>query len=196
MGPNICGKKKKTKSLTELLQDTMQVKQRKRQPASCGTAGCVCVYVCNPASGYFCVLWMFVDLLFSRTPRSKRQPTLPPHDYLSFRTRSLLLFLHLSTPSLIKNCRPWLLIKSHLKSLKVSLRLIQFAFLNREHCLKGLINWTKKKCLLSAPCRQSSRRSKENYPSHHSPTHPTNVYPNICSCCVACLPGCQQKWKA
>lgn len=75
--------------------------------------------------------------LFSiRTPRSKPQPTLPPH---------VSLFLHLPTPSLIKNCRPWLLIKSHLKSLKVRLRLIQFAFLNREHCLKGLINWTKKK---------------------------------------------------
>lgn len=41
---------------------------------------------------------------------------------------------------LFKNYRPWLLIKSHLKSLKVSLILIQFAFLNREHCLKGLIN--------------------------------------------------------
>lgn len=78
---------------------------------------------------------MFADLLFNRTLRSKTASHSPP-------CRSL--FLHLSTPSLIKICRPWLLIKSHLKSLKVSLRLIQFAFLNREHCLKGLINWTEK----------------------------------------------------
>lgn len=111
-----------------------------------------CVRVCVITHLAMYVLWMFVDLLFSTTPRSKTATHSPPYVSLFL---SLLLVLHLSTPSLIKICRPKLLIKSHLKSLKVSLRLIQFAFLNREHCLKGLINWTGKKSLLSAPCRQS-----------------------------------------
>lgn len=98
---------------------------------------CVCVCIC---CGCLCILSPAGPPDQNGNPLSLPMP-------LCF---SLSLFLHLSTPSLIKNCRPWLLIKSHLKSLKVSLRLIQFAFLNREHCLKGLINWLKMP--LSAMC--------------------------------------------
>lgn len=141
---------KVTTSLVEL--SAREVRKTKQQASASYLAlqgACVRISACVFISVCACMLWVFVHPFSSRTPRSKPQPTLPPHASL-FLFLSLSLFLHLSTPSLIKNCRPWLLIKSHLKSLKVSLRLIQFAFLNREHCLKGLINWLKMP--LSAMC--------------------------------------------
>ena len=152
-----------TRNLVELSQDR-DGEVKKNQTAGIrlifSSTGCICVRVCKCVRVCVCVCVCVYTVCCgclcilspAGPPDQNRNPlSLPMPLCISL---SLSLFLQLSTPSLIKNCRPWLLIKSHLKSLKVSLRLIQFAFLNREHCLKGLINWTKK-CLLSAPCHQS-----------------------------------------
>lgn len=111
----------------------------------------------------------------------------------------LSLFLHLSTPSLIKICRPWLLIKSHLKSLKVSLRLIQFAFLNREHCLKGLINWTGKKMpsFCTMPSELVGQHPKRTIlPATRPPTRQMSILtyaPVLFHACA--FQGASKKWE-
>ena len=146
-----------TRSLVELSQDGDEGSEEKKPNSGhpphtrlYGVHLCACAHVCTFR---VCACCGCLCIPSPAGPPDQNRKTHSPSPCLSL-SLSLSLFLRFSTPSLIKNCRPWLLIKSHLKSLKVSLRLIQFAFLNREHCLKGLINWTKK-CLLSAPRRQS-----------------------------------------
>lgn len=75
-----------TRSLAELSQDRDEGSEEKPNSGHpphtrlYGVHSCVRAFVC------VCILWVFVYPFSSRTPRSKPQPTLPPHAslFLSF----------------------------------------------------------------------------------------------------------------